>query len=130
MKPPLQKLIDQTEIIHKENDSENYRYLKQYPSLTKVILSTYIQQAADFILTSAHPQDRNTLPVQHQLQNGEAPQPGKTVNRPSNKIKEQGTRSIIPTPGSGGSPINQSQDSLGTLPANGRPAQAVNQSPA
>ncbi|KAK4315536.1 hypothetical protein Pmani_013227 [Petrolisthes manimaculis] len=51
----------------------------------------------------------------------------KSFNRPSDKIKEQG---IIPTPGSSGSPTNQPQGSLGTLPANGRPDQAANQNPA
>ncbi|KAK4327295.1 hypothetical protein Pmani_002236 [Petrolisthes manimaculis] len=54
----------------------------------------------------------------------------KSVNRPSDKIKEQGIRSIIPTPGSSGSPTNQPQGSLGTLLANGRPAQTANQKPA
>ncbi|KAK4324231.1 hypothetical protein Pmani_005071 [Petrolisthes manimaculis] len=51
-------------------------------------------------------------------------------NVPSDKIKEQGIRSIIPTPGSSGPPTSQPQGSLGTLPAKGRPAQAANQNPA
>ncbi|KAK4315736.1 hypothetical protein Pmani_013042 [Petrolisthes manimaculis] len=67
MKPPLQKLLDQTEIIHKVNYFRKLQ-ISEAVSITYQRPSINVQQAADFILPSARPQDRNTPPVQHQLQ--------------------------------------------------------------
>ncbi|KAK4320107.1 hypothetical protein Pmani_009013 [Petrolisthes manimaculis] len=81
MKPPLQKLLDQTEIIHKEND---FRKLQ-----ISEAVSINVQQAADFILPSARPQDRNTPPVQHHLQVEDAPQPGNQLTGPVTRSRSR-----------------------------------------
>ena len=64
MRPPLQKLIEQTEIVHKESAfrklqiAEAVSIICQHPTIN-------IQQAADFILPSARPQETNPNLDQH-----------------------------------------------------------------
>ncbi|KAK4328408.1 hypothetical protein Pmani_001156 [Petrolisthes manimaculis] len=81
MKPPLQKLLNQTEIIHKENDLRELQ-ISEAVSITYQRPSINVQQAADFILPSARPQYRNTPPVQHHLQVEDAPQPRNQLTGP------------------------------------------------
>ncbi|KAK3877223.1 hypothetical protein Pcinc_018023 [Petrolisthes cinctipes] len=61
MKPPLQKLLDQTEILHKETDFRKLQ-ISEAVSITCQRPSINNQQAADFILPSARPQDQVNHP--------------------------------------------------------------------
>ena len=55
MKPPLQKLIETTKIVHHENQFRKLQ-IAEAVSITCQRPSINIQQAADFILPSARPQ--------------------------------------------------------------------------
>ncbi|KAK4314485.1 hypothetical protein Pmani_014190 [Petrolisthes manimaculis] len=51
--------------------------------------SINVQQTADFILPSARPQDRNTPPVQHHLQDEDVPQPGNQLTGPKTRSRNR-----------------------------------------
>ena len=73
-KPPLQTLLDYTEIIHKENDFRKLQ-ISEAVSITCQRPSINIQQAADFILPSARPKDINNTSMQVNPQNHNPIQP-------------------------------------------------------
>ena len=58
MRPPLQKLIDNTQIIHKENDFRKQQ-IAEAVSITIQRPSINIQQSADFILPSKRLQEHH-----------------------------------------------------------------------
>ena len=74
MKPPLQTLLDHTEIIHREKDFRKLQ-ISEAVSITCQKPSINIQQAADFILPSARQQGRNnsTIHVIQQQHNSTYP---------------------------------------------------------
>ena len=71
MRPPLQKLIEQTEIIHRETRFRKLQ-IAEAVSITCQHPSINIQQAADFILPSARPQDVH-LHQEHQAPRHQQP---------------------------------------------------------
>ena len=93
MKPPLQTLIDQTTIIHKETDfrklqiAEAVSIISQRPSIN-------IQQSADFILPSARPQERHAPPEQRHHQEGAVHQ-SPLPNHPANQRPGPVTRAAL-----------------------------------
>ena len=67
MRPPLQKLIEQTEIIHKESSFRKLQ-IAEAVSITCQRPNINIQQAADFILPSARPHGPHPIQKRQQAQ--------------------------------------------------------------
>ena len=93
MRPPLQKLIEQTEIVHKESTFRKLQ-IAEAVSITCQHPTINIQQAADFILPSARPQVINPLQEQQALrhQQPSEPQPQEHQDQPANQNSGPVTR--------------------------------------
>ncbi|KAK3866905.1 hypothetical protein Pcinc_027588 [Petrolisthes cinctipes] len=119
MKPPLQKLLDQTQILHKETHFRKLQ-ISEAISITCRRPSINIQQAADFIMPSTRPQVRDAPPMQPHQQEQDAPQPENQhpgpVTRSRSRLKAPRASTLL-------------QDQVDHPPANSRPAQAANQDP-
>ena len=86
MKPPLEKLIEHTEIVHKETAFRKLQ-IAEAVSITCQHPTINIQQTADFILPSARPQQTNQHQEQHapRQQQHQEQQPQEQPVQPANQ---------------------------------------------
>ena len=115
MRPPLQKLIQQTDIVHRESTFRRLQ-IAEAVSITCQHPTINIQQAVDFILPSARPQETNPhqeqqaprqqQPNEQQSQEQQA-QPANQHSRPVTRAAANLARASGQTPGSATQPNSQ-----------------------
>ena len=115
MKPPLQKLIDNTSIVHKEVAFRRLQ-IAEAVSITTQRPTINVQQAAEFTLPSARPQEQHglhpTSQEQHPPHRSHQPRILPNQNsRPTTRATARHVRASSQMPGSSPSPTNQSESS-------------------
>ena len=135
MKPPLQALIESTEIVHKENQFRKLQ-IAEAVSITCQRPTINIQQAADFILPSTRPQ--SSTPQQTHGAPEPATQPPQAANQNPGPTTRSVTRaaSLRPTPAANQNSALQTDPRAATLnlsqanpAANDNSAPQINQHP-